>query len=228
MKIGIIFAMKDEIDSFIDGLKVKNKYNIFELVFYELDYYDKTLILVESGIGKVNAARTTQILIDNMKVDLIFNIGVAGGLDNSLKVLDIVIADSLIQHDFDITIFNHPKGYIPNIGTFIKCDDYLIQLATKVSNKLNIGVKHGVIASGDIFVNDYLMSNKINKKFNAIACEMEGASVAQVAYLSNVPFLVIRSISDVLGTDNKLTYEEFLDKSCKVVSNYLKEILKEL
>ncbi len=228
MKIGIIFAMKEELDSFLINLDLKNKYKIFDLDFYEIRYFNKTLILALSGIGKVNAARTTQILIDNMNVDYIFNIGVAGGIDINLNVLDIVIAESLVQHDFDITSFNHPKGYIPSVGVYIKSDDYLVNISKCVANKINLNFKVGVVASGDIFVTDIMMSNKINTKFNALACDMEGASIAQVASLAHIPFLIIRSISDVVGKNNKVTYESFLDKSSLVVSNYLKEIIREI
>lgn len=228
MKIGTIFAMKEELDSFFNDLEILNKIKIFDLEFYEVNYYDKTLIVALSGVGKVNAARTTQVLIDKFNIDYIFNIGVSGGIDNSLNVLDIVVADTLVQHDFDITSFNHPKGYIPNIGVSIKSDDYLVNISKNVASKLNLNVKIGVIASGDIFVDNILMSNKINSKFSALACEMEGASVGQVAYLSNVPFIVIRCISDVVGKNNKITYEEFLNKSSLTVANYLKEIIKEI
>lgn len=228
MIIGIIFAMEEELNSFLTNLKIKNKYKQYDLDFYEVEYFNKTLILCLSGVGKVNAARTSQILIDNFNINYIFNIGVAGGLSSNLNILDIVVADSLVQHDFDITSFNHPKGYIPNIGVNIKSSDYLVSVAKNVSKKMNLKINVGVIASGDIFVTNMMMSNKINNKFNALACEMEGASIAQVAYLSNIPFLVIRSISDVVGKDNKITYENFLNKSSLIVSNYLKEIIKEL
>ena len=228
MIIGIIFAMEEELNSFLTNLKIKNKYKKYDLDFYEVEYFNKTLILCLSGVGKVNAARTSQILIDNFNINYIFNIGVAGGLSSNLNILDIVVAESLVQHDFDITSFNHPKGYIPNIGVNIKSSDYLVSVAKNVSKKMNLKINVGVIASGDIFVTNMMMSNKINNKFNALACEMEGASIAQVAYLSNIPFLVIRSISDVVGKDNKITYENFLNKSSLIVSNYLKEIIKDL
>lgn len=114
-KVGIIFAMKEELDALLEYLTINNEYEIFDLKFYEGIINNVTCILVESGVGKVNAARTTQILIDNMNVDCIFNIGVAGGVDDSLNVLDVVIGEKLVQHDFDITAFNHEKGYIPNV-----------------------------------------------------------------------------------------------------------------
>ena len=228
MTIGIIFAIEEELDSFLKGLKIIKKRKIYELEFMETRYYDNTLIIVKCGVGKVNAARTAQILIDNYQINYLFNVGVAGGVSSNLKVLDIVLGEYLIQHDFDITSFNHEKGYIPNVGTFIKSDDKLLSIARKVSKDSNISIKEGIIASGDIFVNDKLMSQKINKKFDALCVEMEGASVAQVAKLCNVPFLIIRSISDVFDDDNKMIYEKFLIDSCEIITKFLKEILKNI
>ena len=223
--VGIIFAMEEELLALKKYMKLNKEYNIFELKFYEGKINGVDVVLVESGIGKVNAARTTQILIDNIKVDYIFNIGVAGGVDNNLDVLDIVIATSLVQHDFDITAFNHKKGYIPNIGDDIKTDSKLVDMAINSFNVDGSKIFKGVIASGDIFCTDSLMTNKINKKFGALCVEMEGASIAQVCYLSKIPFLIIRSISDVLGKDNLITYEEFLYKSSDVVALFVRNLL---
>ena len=185
-------------------------------------------ILTESGVGKVNSARCTQILIDNMDVDMIINIGVAGGISEKLKVCDIVIGEKLVQHDFDITAFNHEKGYIPNVGVYIDSDTYLVNVAKECINNKKYNVVSGIIASGDIFCTESWMSKKINTKFNALCVEMEGASIAQVCYLSNIPFIVIRSISDVPNNNNVLTYEEFLNESSKNVSNFIYEIIKNI
>lgn len=228
-KVGIIFAMKEELDALKKYLELENEYEIFNLKFYEGKISDVDVVLVQSGIGKVNAARTTQILIDNIQVDYIFNIGVAGGLDKSLSVGDIVIGEKLVQHDFDITAFGHNKGFIPEVGDFIDADSYLINLANEVLlNDKEISVKHGVIASGDIFCTESWMSEKINKKFNALACEMEGASIAQVCYLCHIPFLILRSISDVPNNNNVVTYEEFLEHSTKVIAKSMKKLLERL
>lgn len=225
-KIGIIFAMKEELDALKEYLIINKEYEIFDLKFYEGTINNKICVLVESGIGKVNAARTTQILIDNMKVDFIFNIGVAGGVDENLNVLDVVIGDKLVQHDFDITAFNHEKGYIPNVGTFIETDEYLLKI---VKNSINDNsCKIGTIASGDIFCTDSKMSMKINKKFNALAVEMEGASIAQVCFLNHIPFLIIRSISDIPGKNNTIVYEDFLEKSSKKVASITNKILENM
>lgn len=225
-KIGIIFAMNEELVEFRKMIEIEKEYNIFDLKFYEGSINDKILVLVECGIGKVNAARVTQILIDNMNVDYIFNVGVAGGISDKLSVCDIVIGEKLIQHDFDLTAFNHEKGYIPNVGKYIDSDLYLLNIANSCSDGLN--VHRGIIASGDIFCTDKNMSDKINKKFNALCVEMEGASVAQVCYLSHIPFLIIRSISDVPNNNNVITYEEFLEKSSEVVASYVYKIIENI
>ena len=227
-KIGIIFAMEEELRELLNVMELEREYSIFDLKFYECKLNDLTCILVESGVGKVNAARTCQILIDNMSVDFVFNIGVAGGVSEMLSVGDIVIVDKLVQHDFDITAFNHPKGYIPNVGDFIKCDDYLVYLVNMTANKLNIPVLRGTIASGDIFCTDPKMSEKSNKKFSALCVEMEGASIGQVCYLSHVPCLIIRCISDTPNNNNVITYEEFLESSSRNVAHLMLEVLKEI
>lgn len=227
-RIGIIFAMKEELDSLLKYLKIEKEYNIFDLKFYEGMIHNNYCILTESGVGKVNSARCTQILIDNMDVDMIINIGVAGGISEKLKVCDIVIGEKLVQHDFDITAFNHEKGYIPNVGVYIDSDTYLVNIAKECINNKKYNVVSGIIASGDIFCTESWMSQKINTKFNALCVEMEGASIAQVCYLSNIPFIVIRSISDVPNNNNVLTYEEFLNESSKNVSNFIYEIIKNI
>ena len=227
-KIGIIFAMVEEINAFKDYVNIQNEYDIFDLHFYEGEVSNIQCMLVTCGVGKVNAARTTQILIDNYGVDMIINVGVAGGVGPNLKVLDIIVGDKLVQHDFDITAFNHEKGYIPEVGVFINSDEYLVKLACEVLEKENINYYCGVIASGDIFCTEEAMSTKIAHKFNALCVEMEGASIAQVCYLSHIPFIVIRSISDVPGNKNALVYEEFLESSSKIVANALLNIIKNI
>lgn len=225
-KIGIIFAMDEEINAFKDYLSIQNEYDIFDLHFYEGDINNILCMLVTSGVGKVNAARTTQILIDNYGVDLIINVGVAGGVNQELNVMDIVVGEKLVQHDFDITAFNHEKGYIPKVGVYINSDEYLTKLSCDILNQENIPYHKGVIASGDIFCTEEAMSTKIARKFNALCVEMEGASIAQVCFLSHIPFIVIRSISDVPNNDNVMVYEEFLEKSSKIVAKALLKIIE--
>lgn len=223
--IGIIFAMQEELIELKKYLHINNEKKIYDLIFYEATLNNQNIILTESGIGKTNAARTTQILIDYYKPEAIFNIGVAGGIVKNLKVGDIIISTSLVQHDFDITAFNHPKGYIPNIGNNIPIDNNLLNTTKIILDTNNISYKEGVIASGDIFCTKESMATKINTQFNALCVEMEGASIAQTAYLSKTPCLVIRSISDCPDNNNKVTYEEFLENSSKKVAQIMYAIL---
>lgn len=221
-RIGIIFAIDEEIEALKKYLEITNHYQIFELDFYEGIISDKKCLLVKSGVGKVHAARTTQILIDHFKVDYIFNIGIAGGVSNTLSIGDIVIGERLVQHDFDITAFNHAKGYIPKVGEYVESDPYLLDLVHKLHFP---NLYFGVIASGDIFCTEEAMSKKIATKFNALCVEMESASIAQVCYLNLIPFLIIRSISDIIDDHNVKTYEENIENSCQVVALFMMKLL---
>ena len=227
-KIGIIYAIKEELDASLEYFDKENEYKLFDLTFYECKYKEKECVLVQCGIGKVNAARCTQILIDNIEVDYIINVGVAGGVSKDVKICDVVIGNKLIQHDFDLRPFNYERGYIPNVGQFINCDEYLIRNAEKI--KIDAKTHVGVIASGDIFATEELMGKKINDKFNALCVEMEGASIAQICYLSNIPFLVIRSISDSPNKEanNNLTFDEFVEKSSKVAAEFITKLIEKI
>lgn len=228
MNIGIIFAMQEELDALKNNIKIIKEEKIYDLTFYISKLNNKKIILVESGVGKVNASRTTQVLIDKYKIDLIINIGVAGGIDKDLNIFDIVVGEILYQHDFDITAFNHNKGYIPKIGDYIKTNKDLINKIKQIDKTNKYHLKYGVIATGDIFITDEKMSQKINKKFNALCVEMESSAIAQTSLLSNVPFLILRSISDTPNNNNKISYEKFLTKSSQIISDIAIDIINNL
>lgn len=223
--IGIIFAMNEELTALKKYFTIDKITKIYDLTFYEVDFIETRLVLVESGVGKVNAGRTTQILIDNYKPSAIYNIGVAGGVDKSLKVGDVVISTSLVQHDFDITAFDHKKGYIPNVGDVIPVDRILVMNSIEALEKKRLPYKLGCIASGDIFCTDAKMASKINEKFKALGVEMEGAAIGQVCFLCQVPCLVLRSISDCPDNNNRITYDEFLPDACENIAQIMYTIL---
>lgn len=225
MRIGIITATEEEITAikkYITGSKV-NK--IFDLNFINGMIGKNEVIVCESGVGKVNASRTTQLLIDNYDVDCVMNIGCAGALKEQLNIGDIVIGKYLVQHDFDITKFNHDKGYIPNVGIKIESDKNLLGMFL---NNIDSNVFVGTIATGDIFCTDKNMSLKIHNKFNADCVEMEGAAIAQVCYLCNIPFIIIRSISDVVNGTNTIDYDKFAISSANKVAKLLNDIILKL
>ena len=226
-KIGIIFALKEELDETKKLFKDTIVHSIYELKIYECSNENVTCFLVESGMGKVNAARSTQILIDSMKVDYVLNVGVAGSVSRDINKCDIVVADKLVQHDFDLMPLGYEKGEVHNVGKYVDCDKELIEFAKII--KMETNVKIGVIASGDIFVTDEKMGAKINKNFGAVCVEMEGASVAQVCYLCNIPFLVIRAISDSpYEKNNNITFEEFLKISSHMVSRFIAQLIERI
>lgn len=213
---GIIVAMQEEmieIEKIMTDVKV---IKIYDLVFIEGNINKSKIILVKSGVGKVNAARTTQILIDKFNIDAIINMGSAASSNDQLEVGDIVIGKKLVQHDFDITAFGHPKGYISDIGQYFECDNKLIkdmQKAIKDINNKKFKILIGTIASGDIFCTNISMKDKIRYKFEADAIEMEGAAIAQVCKLDNVPFIVIRGISDTPNGKNEIIFEKYVEKA---------------
>ncbi len=227
--IGIIVAMKEElieIAKILEDIRTEQKY---DLAFFKGKIHNKNIILVESGVGKVNAARVTQVLIDNYKVDSILNVGAAGALDPNLNIGDIVIAEKLIQHDFDITAFNHNKGYITGVGDYIECDKSLVEdiLNSAIDiEDIAFKVEKGIIATGDIFCTEISMKNKIYAKFRAKCVEMEGAAIAQVCYLDKIPFVVIRSISDSPNGNNAVTFDEFVELASKRCADILRRFLQ--
>lgn len=227
-KYGIITAMKEEMQEIEKLMHQKESQIIYELNFIKGNINNTEVILVKSGVGKVNAARTTQLLIDNFKVDAIINVGSAGSANDELEIGDIVIGDKLVQHDFDATAFGRPKGYISNLGQYVESDDILIKkMENTISNiqDNNFKIKIGIIASGDIFCTELKMKEKIRSKFNADAIEMEGAAIAQVCKLDNVPFIIIRSISDKPDGNNNITFKQFLEFASKRCAEIIKEFL---
>ena len=224
-KIGLIFALKEELEETKERIKLIQEHKIYDLTIYECKSGENECYLLVSGMGKVNAARATQILIDNMEVDYILNVGVAGSVSRKVGKCDIVIGDNLVQHDFDLTPLGREKGMIPNVGKFVKCDEKLIDIAKNVKSDSNVFI--GNIASGDIFITSEKDAKEINENYNALCAEMEGAAIAQASYLSGVPFLVIRAISDSpYEKDNNITFEEFLKISSESVSKFVVEFLK--
>ena len=227
-KVGIIAAMQEEMEAIKQIMCNIEEIKIYDLTFFIGKINQKECVLVESGVGKVNGSRTTQILIDKFEIEYVINVGSAATANDELEIGDIVIGENLVQHDFDITAFGHKKGYISNIGESVKSAKVLVKkFESAINNMDNIDykIKIGTIASGDIFCTDITMKKKINSKFNADAIEMEGAAIAQVCYLDKVPFIIVRSISDNPNGNNNITFEEYLELASKRCSEILKDVI---
>ena len=227
--IGIIVAMKEELDEILKIMQKIKKTEIYNIQFIQGIIENKNIIVAKSGIGKVNAARVTQILIDKLDVNIIINVGAAGGLNSKLNIGDIVIAEKLIQHDFDITAFNHKKGYITGVGDYIYSDKKLVEKLMDITKSLEnetFNIFIGTIASGDIFCTEIKMKEKIHSKFNAECVDMEGAAIAQICFLNKIPFVVIRSISDSPNGNNAIVFDEFVKLASERCATILKKLLK--
>jgi len=227
---GIIAAMKEEMEEIKKIMTNIQEKKIYELKFIIGEIKSADIVLVECGVGKVNSARVTQILIDNFpELDIIINVGSSASANEEFDIGDIVIGEKLVQHDFDITAFGHKKGYISNVGENIQSNLELIQKMNDVISNLpdsKCKAKIGTIVSGDIFCTDVNLKNNIRKEFNADAIDMESAAIAQVCYLDNKPFIIIRSISDKPNGNNEVTFEEFLGLASKRCAMILERFIE--
>ena len=228
---GIIVAMEKEVallKSKMNNLKI---HQICNIKFYEGNFNNNKVIFAIAGIGKVNAAITTILLIEHFNPYLIINTGIAGSLNKNINIGDIVLSTDVVQHDMDATGFGYRKGQIPQMPVFFfNADDNLRRLAAEVCKEVNpdIQVFEGRIASGDQFVCDQDVKNRIVSEFSAYATEMEGAAIGQAAYLNEIPFLVVRAISDKADGSAQMDYSEFekaaVDHSVRLTLNMLARI----
>ena len=229
--IGIIGAMEVEVAILKEKMEDVRIIKKASMDFYEGILAGKKAVVVRSGIGKVNAGICAQILADVFSVDAIINTGIAGSLNKNINIGDIVLSTDVVQHDMDATVFGYRKGQIPQMPVFFfNADDNLRRLAAEVCKEVNpdIQVFEGRIASGDQFVCDQDVKNRIVSEFSAYATEMEGAAIGQAAYLNEIPFLVVRAISDKADGSAQMDYSEFekaaVDHSVRLTLNMLARI----
>ena len=214
--IGIIGAMEEEVLSLAEMMTDIETDSVAGMIFKKGVLEGKEVVIVRSGIGKVNAAICTQILADRYGVSAVINTGVAGSLKNEINIGDIVISSDAIQHDMDATGFGYKLGVIPRMPVSVfEADKKLIELAKEACKEAvpEIGVFVGRVVSGDQFITSKEVKDKLIANFEAYCTEMEGAAIAQAAYLNNIPFLVIRAISDKADNSASMDYSEFERKA---------------
>lgn len=232
MKVGIIGAMELEVQALkamMDSAKIEK---ISSVEYYIGKIKGIDTVVATAGIGKVNAAVCAQTMILKYFPDLIINVGVAGGLDRDFAIGDIAVADKVAEHDMDTTVMGDPAGFISGIDmVYMDCNKNIANLMEKAAKAVGLGVKRGVIASGDQFISSQEQRDKIVKDFGAIAAEMEGASIGHVCTMNNVPFGVLRAISDGANTESVMDYPTFAkmaaENSIKIITNMLGEISDE-
>lgn len=229
--VGIIGAMEVEVSKLkemLQGTETKNKAG---MTFVSGSLNGKPVVVVRSGIGKVNASICTQILADEYKVNYIINTGVAGSLHNEINIGDIVLSKDALQHDMDATGFGYAVGVIPQMEKSIfEADERLIQIAEKCIKEdiTDINAFVGRVVSGDQFISDKGKKKWIVDNFQGYCTEMEGAAIAQAAYLNNIPFLIIRAISDKADDSATEDYPTFEAKAAQHCVKLLCEMVKEI
>lgn len=210
--IGIIGAMEEEVEQIAAQMESVRTVEKAQMLFKAGILAGKEVVVVRSGIGKVNAAVCTQILVDNFSADCVINTGIAGSLKAQINIGDIVISEDVLHHDMDATGFGYAPGQIPRMDTLaFQADSRLTELAKAACAKVlpQIGVHVGRVASGDQFVSDRDTKKRIVQSFDAFCTEMEGAAIAQTAYLNQIPFLIIRAISDKADDSATMDYAQF-------------------
>lgn len=226
MIIGIIAAMEPEIQFTISALEDKKEHLISNITFYEGTIGNHKVIVSLSGIGKVNSAINTTLLINNFKPDVIINSGIAGG-SKELSTFDFVIADKLTYSDFDCQVFNYEFGQVPQMPLYYFSDSNLKEKLEAYLTSKNISFKNSIVLTADSF---RLSASEIkNNVSTSFATEMEGTSIAQTCYKLNTPFLSFRIISDILDSDNHIEeYNEFEKKSAQLSSEVIVNFIQTL
>ena len=210
--IGIIGAMEDEVAQLKKNMEIEETTEVASLSFCRGKLSGREVVVVRSGIGKVNAAICTQILVDQFHVDVIINTGIAGSLDAEIDIGDIVISTDAVEHDMDASIFGDPIGQIPQMDTFsFPADESLVKLAKEVNEKANPDVHTwiGRVVSGDQFVSSGEKKEQLIRVFDAKCTEMEGAAIAHAAYLNKISCVIIRAISDKADNSAVVDYPSF-------------------
>lgn len=217
MKIAVIGAMEEEVELLRAKLENATSETIANSEYTQGTYAGKDVILLKSGIGKVNAAMSTTILLEKYKPDFVINTGSAGGYDENLDVGAVVISDEVRHHDVDATIFGYEMGQVPQMPAAFKADKHLMDVAEQAVAAVG---EHqsatGLITTGDSFMNDPVRVETVRGYFPTMkAVEMEAAAVAQVCYQFGTPFVVIRALSDIAGKQSNISFDEFLPVAAK-------------
>lgn len=209
--IGIICAMKIEADAIRASLADTKTETVSGVEFTTGTLHGKEIVIAVCGIGKVFAAICTEAMIIKYSPELIINSGVAGTLTDVLSIGDIAIAKDLVQHDMDTSALGDPVGLVSGINKiYFEADENAVKAFENAVKEVGANSATGTIASGDQFMSDTEKKNAIRDRFSAIACEMEGAAIAHVAYVNGVPFAVLRAISDSASGDAQMEYPKFV------------------
>ncbi|WP_343210196.1 5'-methylthioadenosine/adenosylhomocysteine nucleosidase [Anaerolentibacter hominis] len=231
-KIGIIGAMEEEVEQLIAEMNDKQLVRKASMNFYTGKLCGCDAVVVRCGIGKVNAALCVQILADIFEADCVINTGIAGGLDARIKIGDVVVSTEALEHDMDAGGFGYEAGVIPQMDVSVfQADEPLRDLAVRVCREVNpdIQVLPGRILTGDQFVCSREKKEWLTKTFHGACVEMEGAAIAHAAYLNQIPFVILRGISDQADDGAEMDYDTFeklaILHSVRLVKGMLEQLM---
>ena len=236
MKIAIMGAMPEEVEPFLVGSDepLSKNFTVRESLDYGANRYhiarykDLEIVLAYSKIGKVYSALTAATMLEHFGCEMLLFSGVAGAVNPQLKIGDLIAATKLCQHDLDITAFGHPPGYVPEGKIYVEPSPKLLTVAKEVARERGIELQDGIIATGDQFIADPERKAWIAETFDADAIEMEGASVAVVCDALEVPFFVLRAISDAADMGATFDFDEFLKHSSRRSSSFILAMLEKI
>ena len=215
--IGIIGAMDDEVRELISRLSDRRTEKVSGIEFNVGELYGKNVVVAKCGVGKVFAAICAEAMIIKYAPALVVNTGVGGAIEKSLRPLDIVFADKLVQHDMDTSPIGDPVGLISGINrVYFETDKRALDVLTAAAEELKIKYSVGTVATGDKFIAEKADKERISNLFGASACEMEGGSIAHTAFVNETPFMVVRAISDSADGDASMDYPTFLPQAVKI------------
>lgn len=229
MKIGIIGAMEEEILLLKSKMSNKKEWTEAKADFIEGQIGEVDVVLVRCGIGKVNAALTTTLLLAKHDIDLIVNTGSAGGIGAGLHVGDVVIASEMAYHDVDATVFGYSIGQVPQMPARYIANQGTIEKTITAAKKTGLTPVKGLIVTSDSFIASQAQTDVILSNFpDALASEMEGAAIAQVCYQFDVPFVIIRAMSDVADEEAGVSFDEFIIEAGKKSAEMVLELIASL
>ena len=215
--IGIIGAMDDEVRELISRLSDRRTEKVSGIEFNVGELYGKKVVVAKCGVGKVFAAICAEAMIIKYAPALVVNTGVGGAIEKSLRPLDIVFADKLVQHDMDTSPIGDPVGLISGINrVYFETDKRALDVLTAAAEELKIKYSVGTVATGDKFIAEKTDKERISNLFGASVCEMEGGSIAHTAFVNETPFMVVRAISDSADGDASMDYPTFLPQAVKI------------
>ncbi len=227
-KIAVICALEMEAEALCAKMQQKKEVKVASFTFHQGSIGEHEVIVAVCGVGKVFAAMCAQTMILHFAPDAIYNSGVAGSLSDSLDILDVALSENLVQHDMDTTPLGSPAGQISGINqVYFPADPLLTAAVVAQCQKANVAHVVGTIASGDQFIASTAQKTKIIDTFGAIACEMEGAAIAHVAFVNRVPFCAIRAISDSFSGQNEMDYPLFAPKAAAQSAELMVAVLSD-